>query len=409
MSAPSGQTGHELSAQIERILWSKTFNGSTTLRQLLTYLSKRANENSADPVRAREIAGEVFGRTENFDAQSDSIVRVHTGRLRAKLAEYYQNEGADDDLIVAIPRGHYALTWRHRPAAGAETHPAEHAHEHTESETRPLWRRAVLPVALVVATAAVSVLATLALHAPATATRLTPALKTFWSPLAAGEERTFVVFSNFRFSGSVETALKQIDDKDPGDPKVLDTFTSVGEVTGVYETSRILQALGKPVQVKRNGLLTWDEAGKSNLVFVGGPLAVTPLREIAAFREFEFRNHFHGVPGPSGIIRNLHPLAGEQAVYQGPMARPYDFDYAVIAMRPALHADRRVLVLAGITEFGTQAASEFVSREGQVDELLRKLGVAHGSPMPSFEALIKTKIIGGVPIQSDLVTIHKIQ
>jgi len=237
--------------------------------------------------------------------------------------------------------------------------------------------------------------------------QLPPSVRRFWTPLATGEERAFVVFSNFRFTGSVETALHQIDDKTPGDAKVIDTYTSVGEVEGVFEASRALQHLGKQVEVKRNGLLTWDEAAKSNLVFIGGPLAVTPLREIVAFREFEFRNHFHGVPGPSGVIRNLKPLANEPAVYPGPPARPYDFDYAVIAYRPGLRPNRWVLILAGITEYGTQAAAEFVTRENLLSELIQRLQVPANQPLPAFEAVIKTSIIGGVPIQSELVTIHK--
>src|SRR5260370_31351603 len=43
------------------------------------------------------------------------MVRVQAGRLRTKLAEYYGSEGADDSILVEMPKGNYLLTFHQRP------------------------------------------------------------------------------------------------------------------------------------------------------------------------------------------------------------------------------------------------------------------------------------------------------
>src|SRR5258708_26960114 len=46
------------------------------------------------------------------------MVRVQAGRLRAKLSEYYNSDGAEDAVVVDLPKGTYILSLHHRvPAA----------------------------------------------------------------------------------------------------------------------------------------------------------------------------------------------------------------------------------------------------------------------------------------------------
>ncbi len=110
----TGSDPQQVNDQVQRILQSETFKGSEVLRHLLQYLAACYLNGRTDAIKVKEIAREVFGRSENFDSQSDSVVRVHTGRLRSKLAEYYVDQGSDDELILAIPKGSYGLTWHQR-------------------------------------------------------------------------------------------------------------------------------------------------------------------------------------------------------------------------------------------------------------------------------------------------------
>ncbi len=107
-------------SQIQRLVNSEVLHGSESLCKLLRYLAERAIEFPGVPAKEYQIATEVFGRRPNFDARLDSAVRVQTGRLRSKLADYYADQGKDDPIIVEIPRGIYMVNFVHREAAIAE-------------------------------------------------------------------------------------------------------------------------------------------------------------------------------------------------------------------------------------------------------------------------------------------------
>src|ERR1700757_4926139 len=101
----------QFSKQIDRLVASRTLHGSESLCKLLRYLAAHALEHPGTPLKEYQIATEVFSRRPDFDPQSDSTIRVQAGRLRAKIAEYYASEGADDPVIVELPKGTYSLSF----------------------------------------------------------------------------------------------------------------------------------------------------------------------------------------------------------------------------------------------------------------------------------------------------------
>src|SRR6202045_3946810 len=98
-------------AQIEKLLSSHSLHGSESLCKLLRYLANHSLDHPAASPKEYQIATEVFGRQKDFDPHLDSMVRVQAGRLRAKLAEYYGSEGAEDSILVEMPKGNYVLTF----------------------------------------------------------------------------------------------------------------------------------------------------------------------------------------------------------------------------------------------------------------------------------------------------------
>src|SRR5260370_18027217 len=60
------------------------------------------------------------------------MVRVQAGRLRTKLAEYYGSEGAEDSILVEMPKGNYALTFHQRPPGTGREH-AGPAHDTSDA------------------------------------------------------------------------------------------------------------------------------------------------------------------------------------------------------------------------------------------------------------------------------------
>jgi hypothetical protein len=90
-----------------------------------------------------------------------------------------------------------------------------------------------------------------------------------------------------------------------------------------------------------------------------------------------------------------------------PSSSPLTEDYSVVALMPGLNPARSVMILAGTTTFGTQAAVEFVSRQNSVQTLLSRLGVSNAREMKPFEALLRVKVTRGVPVETALVAVRK--
>ncbi len=407
----------EVVEQVHRIIQSESLKGSEVLRNLLDYLLVNAISGRLETIKVKEIARDVFGRSDNFDSQTDSVVRVHTGRLRSKLAEYYVGEGAEDDLIIGIPKGSYGLTWHPRRSSfpvqvSAPAHliaPETPAVPVPATFEMPWLRRgtksgSAVVFALVVVFAGVWLRYSLTNLAAASGAP-GPCLATFWRPFVTGREQPLIVFSTFHLGGSLETEVHALSGE-TSLPSEINTYTTTGEVMGVFEVTRMLASFGQGTRAKHGQLLTWDEAKDSNLIFVGGPLAQTPLRSLAAIKDLEFRKGIPGLPPGGAAIVNLRPQAREQTTYAGPVTRPFRFDYGIVAIKPTFNPNRRALILAGITEYGTQGAADFVTQEDRVNELLNRLHVKPGTTLPSFEALIRVKIEGDVPVQYELVLAH---
>src|SRR6516162_10659820 len=103
--------------QVQRIVASKTFKTSEVHRNLLTYLSEKSLSGEAQNLKEYTVGLDVFGKPSTYDPRQESVVRMHVGRLRQKLTEYYRTEGADDPVVIDLPKGGFALTFAARPAA----------------------------------------------------------------------------------------------------------------------------------------------------------------------------------------------------------------------------------------------------------------------------------------------------
>src|SRR6201985_737092 len=102
--------------QVQRIIQSKAFRTSEVHRNLLQYLAEKSLSGTADSLKEYTVGLDVFGKPSSYDPRQESVVRMHVGRLRQKLAEYYRTDGAEDPVIVDLPKGAFALEFAARPA-----------------------------------------------------------------------------------------------------------------------------------------------------------------------------------------------------------------------------------------------------------------------------------------------------
>jgi TolB-like protein len=102
-------TAAEVRTALERILCSRCFEHATRASDFLRFVVDKTLAGEGRELKGYTIAIHVFGRSADFDAKSDPLVRVEALRLRQRLTEYYAGEGAEERVRLELPRGGYAL------------------------------------------------------------------------------------------------------------------------------------------------------------------------------------------------------------------------------------------------------------------------------------------------------------
>lgn len=401
--------------QINRLVSGRALHSSESLCKLLRYLAKHAVDHPGVPIKEFQIATEVFGRSADFDPQLDSMVRVQAGRLRSKLAEHYGSEGSEDEIVVELPKGTYVLAFHHRNSSHAKpTANGATAITEIEKSTARRWGTEVIALSILLA-GAISVIGWLVVTrtsisagAAAGSEPVPAAFRVFWHGFTSGQDEPWVVFSNAGFIGRPETGMRYRDPKRDAGSFSLDHYTGVGEVLGVHELDHLFDLLHSRIRVKRGSLFSLDDAKNNNLIFIGSPFENLSLLEIPGTQEFLFQRLTSGPRKGDEAIINVHPLPDEAKEFlPTPSGTPLTEDYAVIALVKGINAGQSVLILAGTTTIGTQAAVEYVCRQSSVEELLLRLSVAQNGELKPFESVIRVKVARGVPVETELVAIRK--
>src|SRR5579884_498086 len=171
---------------VDRIAASAYLSRSVRLRELLVYLTDRVLEGEAAEVHEQEVGHRVFGRPLDYDTGADNIVRVHASTLRKRLEQYFAAEGANEPVVLEIPKGNYTPVFRERPRPAV---PAPRA-----VAKRPLWGDWHI---WVLAAAALTFAAcTVALFMAHRGTAERPTVRQFWSLVFPSGRTTDVVLDD---------------------------------------------------------------------------------------------------------------------------------------------------------------------------------------------------------------------
>jgi hypothetical protein len=429
--------------QLEKLLQSRILHGSDSLRAFLKFVVLRSIENRESPLKEYTIATEVFGRGPNYDSRSDSAVRVQAGRLRAKLHEYYATEGKDDRVLIELPKGHYSPSFSYVERPIPES---EHALESTaDVSVRRAVRKRPLPripdgkLRYMIGGIAVLFLflGALAISNGVQLSRLKLASTTsgnipgemqgvlpLWNDFLRSTDPVLVAFSNTRFEGTAESGMKllkpmgaqenNLSSSSKQVPPITEHYTGVGEVMGVYALGEFFHRAEHAMRLKRSLLLTWDDLKNYDIVVLGSPAENYLLRELPQQQDFVFGMTGTGGEASAFGVTNTKPAANEQTTYlarqEGPSRSQISEDYAVISLLRGLDQNHRLLILAGITTYGTQAAAEYVTRAEHINDLISHLNAAAAGEPPQipayFQVLVRVKVNDGVPVQISYVTHH---
>ena len=425
--------------QVQRILKSATFRNAVTLQQLFQFLTAKAFEGGAEALKEYTIGVEAFGRPQNFDPKTDTIVRVQIHRLRQKLMEYYDADGSRDPILVEIPKGHYLprfepvtdssanINRRSAPEFDASNSAAMPGVERDieKVDSRVLeghaWLGWILIRRMAIATAAVLVIFAMGYlvgnklrngafgTSATTGSQLAPGnstdpVRAFWASFLGNDSAPVIAFPDavfllddsndlFRFrrgasderGASVDPHLAQQFASNPslvakaGQLYYENGYTGTGELQGIAMLSSLFGQMGVKATVKPSRDVTPDDLRQHNVILFGSPFQNVAVAQLIATGDFNFKNPDSRHEQWRAQIVNIHPRANEAATYgteRDPNTQALRTDYSIITIQSGVIPGRYIAVLGGLDTTGTEGAALFaVSRPG-IEELSKSLAAS---------------------------------
>jgi hypothetical protein len=401
----SGVSGPALRAQVERIAASASFRRKDSLRRLFLYLADRTFDGTADSLKEYAIGVSVFGKPESYDPQTDSSVRVQLGRLRQALDEYYAREGRSDSTRVELPPRHFALQFSHQIPG-----------EHPAVGSRPLmwrdWRSWTALAATLLAGIGIGMYAG---SASSGRQSIPGAVRSFWAPILDNGRPALVCVGTPLFVSLNGRRYRdpRIDDfgtalKNPvvqqlrdllGGPAIIEArnYTGVGEAAGAFLLAQTLGSWPVSSDIRRTTSLTWEEIGRSNVIFLGPAKFSPQIRAMPSESTFAVEQ--------TGI-RDIRPASGQRDFYpksyEGDEDQDLASDHALVSRLPGVEGGEMYL-LNSSSSAGTWAAARFVTQQKYLEGLERELS-RNGPPPRHFEAIIRARFRSLVPVEIRYIT-----
>jgi hypothetical protein len=400
-------------AQIERLVHSKTFETSEVHRRLLQYLAEKSITGEADRLKEYTIGLEAFGKPPTYEPKQDSIVRLQVGRLRQKLAVYYQTEANGDSILVGLPKGAFKLSFEPFQSTGQ-----------TEAVPEADRRRNMLVAGALALLAVWALAATILLvhqhrQLDPVAESWSPELETLWNPFLQSKRSLlvclgtplFVRFPDFGFFRDPKANEWQEIEKSAritgvrkalGDKEIypLYSFTGAGEASAGFLLAKLLATRKHDLLLTRSSILSWEQIADSDLVFLGPPKFNTQLESAAMKQDI--------VIEPEGI-RNRKPRSGEPEFLKDhilPGKTSEGETHALISRTPGPSGNGEFLVIAGNASSDTFAAAGWLTEPWRAKELIKRLRGPNGEIPRYFQIVLKVEFKQGIPVQSSYVFHH---
>ncbi|MBN9657215.1 MAG: hypothetical protein J0H49_03505 [Acidobacteria bacterium] len=407
-----------------RVASSKGFAKAAQLRELLLYLVRRSLTAPEGEITEQEIGCQVLGRRQDYDTQTDNIVRVQIRHLRQKLEEYFAAEGRNEPQVLTVPKGSRVPRFEVRSEPEEKTANPQPAAAAAIVEAAPIQpvstriQRAVqiaLPVLVLMIAAflmgRVSVHQDPGAQSPAAAGSNSP----LWGRLFTPGELTTLVIADSSFALLQDTlrsaltldeytrgGLRKLIEAEPDErlKAVLRDMstrqhTSLADATISSRLRVIGKQLGGRVTVRYSRHMGVRDFAAGNFIIIGSKRGV-PWVELFE-QDLNFRLRHIGPDWRFGFA-NLNPQPGESASYSTmvPPNTPTE-SYATVGFVPNTSHTGDVLLLDGLMMEATEAAGEFCMGGGLNKLLSEKLHVKPGERLPYFEVLLKIRVVSGAP------------
>lgn len=184
---------------LDSILASRAFASSKQISTFLRFVAEKSLSGESH-LTQEEIAEHVLGKGHELDASYDSVIRKLASMTRQRLGRYYVEEGAADDVELALPLRSYLPVFR--PREPGEIVPEPHPQQRT-------WPR-FAAVGAILVLAGVPIIVYFRLATPEVADSVAWSLKTVRGDLAyqgADAPPSSVLLGDAIRNGNALTAL----------------------------------------------------------------------------------------------------------------------------------------------------------------------------------------------------------
>src|SRR5450432_2612939 len=367
--------------ELNRVLLCHEFRSSKRSQDFLRYVVDNALHGHAGMLKERTIGIEVFGRSTSYDPSDDATVRVKAGEVRKRLGIYYSGEGAKNAVRIELPLGTYVPEFRTVGDPAAALAPPPEPPPAFTRRTRP--QTAMVAAALCVVAIGVWFL---------TRTAATP-LDEFWAPVLSNSSPVLVGAAFVPVFG-LNRDPKLTGPARPEDFTPLnDQFVGGGDLIAVSRLTAMLTRMRHPYRLKVDA--SFPDLRTGSAVLVG--YSYTRWREISSQMRY-----FIDTSGTPVITDNGKPTAW--ALPNLPADRRTNEDYAIVSrvFHPDTHA--MLVEIAGITQYGTDGASDMVTNPELMAEAL------HGAPQDwqkkNLQLVLPVKVIAGAPSSPQVLKRH---
>ncbi|HVZ19671.1 MAG TPA: hypothetical protein VG871_01340 [Vicinamibacterales bacterium] len=371
--------------EIQRIVSSKTFKTSEVHRNLLNYLAEKSLGGEAHNLKEYTVGLDVFGKPASYDPRQESVVRMHVGRLRQKLAEYYRTEGVEDPVIVDLPKGAFALTFEPRPAPPPPDGmplPATAVPVRRAFSAREIALAALLVVAVGVAGyfgIRLSKVQKVESAAPAPGP-WTPALQELWAPLLSSDRPLMVTLA----TGEADSAKGAASST---------SVTGIGTANAAFLLGQFLGQRKHNVFPIRSDVLSMGEIAMGDVIFVGPTVGKPQIQAIPpvdpAF-----------VLTPEGV-RNLKPGPGEQAFLADTRTKTgsqeIEESHALISSLPGLYGNGSILYFEGNQLASVVGAVQAMTDPDLASQLVARLRT-NGALPRYYQVVLKVRAMDETPV-----------
>jgi hypothetical protein len=373
--------------QLDRVLNSQVFRSSKRYPALLRYIVEQTLEGRESTIKERTLGVDVFGRSPDYDTNSDHVVRTAAGEVRKRLAQYYMEAGRELELRIEVPPGSYVPQFKTAPELAVIYGPRDEA----ITEAPPIGLRGGrrLWLALLIVSAILNVAFVLYLAQQtniATSLRGEKTLQAFWAPvvrsgspvlLCVGTRNGFTPPGTAQPGQGVTVGVGrssvQTGTAGSGADRSQDALLRRVAMADVLTLARISAYVGSqrvPYRIMDPATMTFSDLRTAPAVLIGAGNN-NWARQLTDPLRFSFTTTDPNAPDnvrPIAIRDSQHPENHAWVTGSDSPITPFK-EYGLITRLRDQSVEQVVVIIGSLGAHATEAAGEFVTNPAQLRKL----------------------------------------